>query len=254
MSWLSSAIRKGSQALGGVERKLSGVVSKKLGQIGQVAGGIAGGLIAGPRGAQFGAQLGKKLTGGLAPKTYTQPSPLRPLAPSGPVYNRQPGMPAGLPNLPTAPRKPMGLSPKGMQLPQLPKPPANTAPGSYGWFDQNIFAGWLPGGTAPRIGSNALGSGGGLEAINGQIPMVTDAPNVTVPRAPRGYVLVRMPDGSVKAVLKEVAYALGLRKRPKKRGGISSKDISTARKVQHLITSLTVARHPRTPIRKKARR
>lgn len=251
MSWFSSVTGKLGRAIQGGLRPLE----KKLGQVGQAVGGVAGGIIAGPRGAQFGAALGKKLGGGLVPHTAPLPNPTRPLAPSGPIYPRMPGMPSGLPNLPTAPRGLMPLAPSKsntMTMPNLPRGvqvQQQPAQGSYQWFDQNIFKGWLPGGTPPQ-----LGPGGGAAAVGGQIPMVTDPVNVTAPRAPRGYVLVHMPDGSTKAVLKEVAYALGLKKRPQKRGGISSKEIRTARKVQHLITSLTVARHPRTPIRKKARR
>lgn len=110
------------------------------------------------------------------------------------------------------------------------------------------------GGAAFELGSQAVrgaltGGGDGLFGL----PLVTEAQEVEVLRAPRGYVLIQNPesdDPSDKvAVLKEVAYALGLRKRPS-RGGISAREIKAARRVQSVIMSLTVKRVPRVPIKK----
>ena len=109
----------------------------------------------------------------------------------------------------------------------------------------------------PRKPGNAMtapnASGGGL--IPGvDIPVSVSPLEVKALRAPRGYVLVTNPrTGGKIAVLKTVAYALGLRKRPK-RAAITSRDLAGARRVQGFIKKYSVARHAKTPIRSKARR
>lgn len=108
------------------------------------------------------------------------------------------------------------------------------------------------------VGERITGSwgGGGSGDLFG-LPLVTDAFSVETLRAPKGYVLIQNPesdDPSDKiAVLKEVAYSLKLRKRPT-RGGISAREIKAARRVQSVISSLTVARKPRMPLKKRGRR
>lgn len=244
MSWLSSAAGKLSGALSGGLKQ----ATKKLSGIAGTVGGVVGGVIAGPGGAAVGSRVAQQAVRGLLPKSVPMPNPLAPpkMAPT-----------PTLPNMPKAPIKPPTGKPGTSLIPYGTQPQQQTGIGqAWTWIDQNLAQGWLPGGVLPKgygPGTNAV-TGGGVQVVNGQIPMVTDPITHTGPRAPHGYVLVKMPDGSIKAVLKEVAYALGLKKRPQKRGGVSAKEIRTARKVQSLITSLTVARHPRTPIRKKARR
>lgn len=100
------------------------------------------------------------------------------------------------------------------------------------------------------------GGDGGASDLFG-LPLVTEAFSVETLRAPRGYVLIQNPDSDDPndkiAVLKEVAYALKLRKRPT-RGGISASEIRAARRVQSVISSLTVARKPRMPLKRGRRR
>jgi hypothetical protein len=105
-----------------------------------------------------------------------------------------------------------------------------------------------------RMVTGDWGGGGGGNLFG--LPMVTDAIPVEALRAPRGYVLIQNPESDDPndkvAVLKEVAYALKLRKRPV-RGGISAAEIRAARRVQRVIGQLTVARKPRMPLRKGRR-
>jgi hypothetical protein len=109
--------------------------------------------------------------------------------------------------------------------------------------------------TGAVIGAGAIsdrlsrgGFGGGGSELFG-LPLITDAFAVETLRAPRGYVLIQNPESDDPqdkiAVLKEVAYALKLRKRPSGGGGISSRDIRTARHVQRVIGKLTVNRKPK---------
>ena len=73
-------------------------------------------------------------------------------------------------------------------------------------------------------------------------------------RAPKGYVLVTAPDGSKIAVLAAVAYALGLKKRPRKSVAISSRDIQGARKVQGFIQRYSVNRRPKAAVKRARKR
>lgn len=106
-----------------------------------------------------------------------------------------------------------------------------------------------------RVVSGNWGSGGGSDVFG--LPLVVDAYSVETLRAPRGYVLIQNPESDDPtdkiAVLKEVAYSLKLRKRPS-RGGITANEIKAARRVQSVIQSLTVARKPRMPLKKRGRR
>lgn len=130
----------------------------------------------------------------------------------------------------------------------------------YGDLDA-LLGGLLPGGVAPQNpfpgfgGPPAIGPGGaGSAVLNGDVQIVASPQRVTVEKAPPGYVIVSKANGQKVAMLREVAYALGLRKRPHKRGGISAKDIQTARRVQGVVMSLTVKRAPRVPIKGARRR
>lgn len=162
-------------------------------------------------------------------------------------------------------------------LPQLaPTPTARTmtlvpmgnAPsqnaGAYDAVDQ-LLGGWLPGGTYGPGGTfnglNLQGSGGAVVpgsgaagVLSGQVPIITRPNTVSVLRAPQGYVLVKGPNGQVVAMLKPVAYALGFRKRPSRRGGISGKEVSSARKVNRLLMELTVGRKPKSALKTKGKR
>ena len=89
----------------------------------------------------------------------------------------------------------------------------------------------------------------------GGIALITDAEQVERYKAPPGYVLVRTsadPDDEPIAVLKSVAYALGLKKRPT-RGGISAAEIRSARRVQNVIQSLTTQRQPKIKLKRGRR-
>ena len=111
-----------------------------------------------------------------------------------------------------------------------------------GW---NQVGKWLG---APQAGQP---SGGG-----GIFPIPVTATPMVVPtmKAPKGYVLVTAPDGSRIAVLAAVAYALGLKKRPRKSVAISSRDIAGARKVQGFIQRYSVNRRPKAPVRRGRKR
>lgn len=100
---------------------------------------------------------------------------------------------------------------------------------------------------APQQG----GSAGGFDMSFGGIPLITGVFEDVCYKAPRGYSIVTDPmTGEKVAMLTAAARALGLVKR-RARGGISGTDIRRARKVQNLITSLTVNRQPRVKIRRK---
>jgi hypothetical protein len=94
--------------------------------------------------------------------------------------------------------------------------------------------------------------GGGEEMSMGgmPVPFIVEPEYRESPRAPRGYVIVQDPTtGQPIAMLKEVAYALGLRKRSRRGGGISASDIRRAKKVQRVVTALTVKREPRVRLK-----
>jgi hypothetical protein len=109
----------------------------------------------------------------------------------------------------------------------------------------------------PQAFAGAGGRGGprGLLAgliASGQIPVFQQVQLVARAVAPPGYVVIRLPSGQNVAVLREVAYALGIRRRPS-RAGISARDIRAAKKVQRLVKRLTVGRKARIPLRATAR-
>lgn len=119
----------------------------------------------------------------------------------------------------------------------------------------------LPGFGAPGFGvtytpSSAapmqLGPGGGGKGLaaalvlSGQIPAVTNVQTVSVPRAPAGYVIVQTPQGP-RAMLRELAYSLGIKKRPS-RGGLTKRDIQGAYRTQALVKRLTVCK-PKHPLK-----
>ena len=107
-------------------------------------------------------------------------------------------------------------------------------------------SGALPGqGTAMTTGSGS---------VLGPMPITAPPTFVSVPKAAKGYVIVEAPNGAKVQVLKEVAYALGLKKRPRKSVAISSRDVRGAQKVQTFIQRFSVARKPKSPLRKGRRR
>ena len=114
-----------------------------------------------------------------------------------------------------------------------------------------ILPGGVPLGTGPS-GMALTGPGAGAPVAYGQLGGVT-APVTTTQRyvAPPGYVLVSQGQGKPPvAVLAKVAYALGLKKRPQRGGGITRNEIQAAQKVQRVIMSLTTTRKPRLPLKK----
>lgn len=142
---------------------------------------------------------------------------------------------------------------------------------TYGNIDRTVFGGWLPGGANPlnpitgRPVSFGPGGAGGhgcepskavmaSQVLSGQLQVVGNPQLVQREVAPPGYVLVCLPDGRKIAVLKEIAYMYGLKKRPQKSGGISRKDVQTARRVQAVITSMTTARKPKLALKSGRKR
>lgn len=114
----------------------------------------------------------------------------------------------------------------------------------------------IGGGAAAGAGAEAISriGGGGSTEIGG-LPLIVGAEEVQVLRAPPGYVLITDPgSGEQVAMLKEVAYALKLRKRPTRGGGITAREIRAARRVQSVISSLTVNRQPKFKLKRGRRR
>lgn len=75
----------------------------------------------------------------------------------------------------------------------------------------------------------------------GNLQLVTNVQTVQRNVAPKGYVVVQTPQGP-RAVVKEVAYALGLAKRPRRGGGLTRRDIQGAYRTQALVKRLTVCK------------
>lgn len=130
--------------------------------------------------------------------------------------------------------------------------------GLYDSLD-SYLGGLLPGGVPVGTGPSGLslfpGLGNGAAGGVAQLPNVT-APVSTVQRyqAPPGYVLVSQGQGRPPvAVLAKVAYALGLKKRPVRGGGLSRRDIAAAHHVQRVVMSLTTARKPKLALKKGKR-
>ena len=123
----------------------------------------------------------------------------------------------------------------------------------YSTFDSwlgGILPGGVPIGTGPS-GLSLTGGGTGAPVAYGQLGNVT-APVMSVQtfKAPPGYVLVSQGQGKPPvAVLAKVAYALGLKKRPVRGGGLTRKDIERAKHVQRVVMSLTTARKPKLHIK-----
>lgn len=101
-------------------------------------------------------------------------------------------------------------------------------------------------------GGTMVPGGVGAGVLSGQLPLVTDPIQYTGLKAPKGYTLIRNGE-QVVAVLSVVAYALGLKKRPRARGGISGRELEAARKVQGFITKHSVARKPKVPLKKRGK-
>lgn len=132
--------------------------------------------------------------------------------------------------------------------------------GFYSSFD-SFLGGLLPGGaplgTLPGGGavpfSPAASLQSGQTAVPGGMQIIAQPQQVTALRAPKGYVIVTDSTGRKVAMLAKVAYALGLRKRPSRGGGITAREIASARRVQSVIQSLTTARKPKMPLKKGRR-
>jgi hypothetical protein len=127
----------------------------------------------------------------------------------------------------------------------------------YATFD-SWLGGILPGGVAPGTGPSGralFGAGTDAPAGVGQLGAVTALPRqVSRYQAPPGYVLVSQGEGRPPvAVLAKVAYALGLKKRPQRGGGLTRREISAARHVQSVIMSLTTTRKPKLALKKGRR-
>lgn len=128
--------------------------------------------------------------------------------------------------------------------------------GAYDWLDANIFQGYLPGGVSGSVstGKALTPTVGGSSPVGGGGFPITVTPG-TKQRlvAPKGYVIVEV-NGTKVAMLAKVAYALGLRKRPTRGGGITGAQIRAARHVQSVILSLTSKRQMKTPIKRHGRK
>jgi hypothetical protein len=90
-------------------------------------------------------------------------------------------------------------------------------------------------------------------AAPGGVPIVTSVQQATCLKAPPGYSIVTV-NGQKVAMLSQVAYALGLKKRPQRGGGITRREVAAARKVQSFVMALTVARKPRLAIKRGGRK
>ena len=109
-------------------------------------------------------------------------------------------------------------------------------------------------GVVRRLGGGTPVPSGTLPMAGGAFPVSTAPLQVTALRAPKGYVLVTNPmTGQKIAVLKQVAYALGLRKRPH-RAEITARDMRGAMRVQSFIKRHTVQRHPKVALKTKTGR
>lgn len=129
--------------------------------------------------------------------------------------------------------------------------------GLYEKIDRGLFGGLLPFGQP--FGQSNIGAGAGacgsrldlgdqltVQAVaSGSLKMATKPVTVQRVVAPPGYVLVCAPNGEKIAVLKPIAYALGLRKRPVKGGGLTRRELQAAAKVQRFLSAHTVARKPK---------
>lgn len=129
----------------------------------------------------------------------------------------------------------------------------------YRTFD-SWLGGLLPGGAAvgtlPGGGAVPFSPGAAVQSgssLAGGLPIITSPQSVSTLRAPKGYVIVTDSSGRKVAVLAKVAYAMGLKKRPSRGGGITGREIRAARHVQAVIQSLTTTRKPKMPLKKGRR-
>lgn len=103
-----------------------------------------------------------------------------------------------------------------------------------------------------------------LMVANGALPVTASPTRETCFKCPKGYVKVTLPQTGMGrlapgayhtvCVLKSIATAAGLVKPSRRGGGISSSQIRAARHVQSVINSLTVARKPKTQLKKRGKR
>jgi hypothetical protein len=133
----------------------------------------------------------------------------------------------------------------------LPGGSSPTAPG--GLFGPSSplapIGNWLPSTPpVPWTGGSLTPGGVGAGVLSGQLPLITDPIPYQGLKAPKGYTLVRNGNETV-AILSVVAYALGIKKRPQKSGGISGREIAAAKRVQRVIGGLTVNRQPRMKLK-----
>lgn len=108
----------------------------------------------------------------------------------------------------------------------------------------------LPGAQGGGGGGGAIG-GGGFGGGGFSDLLMADPEAYEAMRCPPGYVLVDLGDGPV-CMNREVAYALGIRKRAR-RGGITAREVAAAKKVQRFGQGLFVNKAPRTKLKKGRR-
>lgn len=190
-----------------------------LGDLARTVGGAAAGFVAGgPVGAVIGG-ASQLLGGGGKPAPYGPP----------PGY-------AG----PTLQHPIQVASPFGTVTPTA------ILPGGMPFIQPNQQQQQAPGGT----GGGSKGLAAAL-VLSGQIPAVTNVQQATRFVAPPGYVIVQTPSGP-RAMLRELAYALGIKKRPT-RGGLSKRDLQGAYRTQAMIKRLTTCA-PKTKLKTRKRR
>jgi hypothetical protein len=146
-------------------------------------------------------------------------------------------------------------------------PPELGGGGAGGTARENeIFARGIAAGEM-QAGGGSLAAGGGQLAgfrggrggligglvASGALPLTSQVFSVRVARVPPGYVKVALPDGRVIGMLAQVAYSLGIKKRPSRGQGITGRELRAAKKVQRLIKRMTVGRKLKTPIKTAGR-
>lgn len=167
------------------------------------------------------------------------------------------------------PQNPFGLPTLGIPIPgtntvipfgQGPSYPdatpfgPNPSPGSSSTQQQPTTPGGYTGYITPAGGSLAVPNFGNNRAVlaslvmSGQIPAMQPALRKIVTAAPPGYVIIQTPQGP-RSILKPVAYALGLKKKPVKRAILSRRDIQGAHRVNRIIGEYSVHRKPKLQLK-----
>lgn len=130
---------------------------------------------------------------------------------------------------------------------------------TQGERENRIFSGGIAAGERQAGGGQLAGFRGGRGGLigglvaSGALPLTSQVFSVRVARVPPGYVKVALPDGRVIGMLAQVAYSLGIKKRPSRGQGITGRELRAAKKVQRLIKRMTVGRKLKTPIKTAGR-